>query len=141
MCFEIPNKEIFIPYISDNLPQNAYIIGLQDNSNGLSIFIGDDDKKEEVVTEINFKYPEAYMNIDEGCRLTLLDNLPPPPLCTIYKIENSKFLEFFHRENKYLYVGFKNITHYLILTSDDCIDVLSEVEPTVNLLLNCNFIR
>lgn len=83
---------------------------------------------------ILFEAQYAYRNIDESYRFDLPQTLRTfGPLRCFYLVRQSLWLDWFHRESMNAYSG-RNLTHYAIVTSADCIDVISEIPPVVTAL-------
>ena len=85
------------------------------------------------ILEVRFDLPRAYRVIDEGYRLAQADLFKAATHSLIYKVENSEFLAEFHRLSLGILQTF-GIAHYLIVSANDCVDVLSETEPIVGWL-------
>jgi len=78
----------------------------------------------------------AYQNIDEGRRLKMLEYLSNNydsqfyAEWTLFEIENSSYLNWFHNESFGIHKD-EGISHYMLLTENDVIDILSAYEPDV----------
>lgn len=78
----------------------------------------------------------AYQNIDEGKRLRMLEYLSENydsqfyAEWTLFKIKNSSYLKWFHNESAGVHKN-EDVCHYVLLTSNDVVDILSIYEPNV----------
>lgn len=102
-----------------------------DSGDGLKIQVYD-VKDYDSIIDIFFKSTLAYTSIDEGNRLELWSEVDIEEGGFIYVVENSKFLEYFHKQSKYTYENEK-LKHYFIKTTDDCFDVISQCEIAVKI--------
>lgn len=75
----------------------------------------------------------AYRNIDEGDLLKTIHEMPDPGIFSLFTVDSSTWLKWFHEESYGIHKD-ENIVHYAIYTVNDCIDVLSAFEPTVEWL-------
>lgn len=82
------------------------------------------------IVEVHFLRPRMYRNIDEGFRLRQLSEFKPEGASLVYIVDDSILLREFHDQSFGVMRSF-NLIHFLVTTSNDCIDVLSEVEPVV----------
>lgn len=88
---------------------------------------GDDMDKNRVV----FDWVHSFRVADEGDLLKMQDDLNGQMLTGIYTVERSQYLAWFNEQSANIHDG-DNIIHYLIVTGDDVIDVLSSVSPTIS---------
>jgi len=75
---------------------------------------------------IGFQFPRAYQGIDEGYRLRDI----PIGEALIYHAGSSDYLTAF-LENSAHTMDNIGILHWLIISANQCVDVLSESEPVV----------
>lgn len=127
-------KEIYVAWKPNDFTHHGVdFVSLTDERGELKILLEYLPlNKNNQMLEIRFECPDAYCNIDEGYRLELLP-FEPEERSIIYTVENSIFLKEFHRQSHDIYNNF-GILHYFISTANDCIDVLSKVEPKVDWL-------
>ncbi|MCI5141352.1 MAG: hypothetical protein D3909_06440 [Candidatus Electrothrix sp. ATG1] len=88
-------------------------------------------KGEEVnspLLRITFDPALTYRNIDEGSLLRSLEWADGQANYPLFIVENSDWVEWFHKESCGTYEE-SNIIHYAIITPNDCIDILAEFEP------------
>jgi hypothetical protein len=113
----------------DRYPAEMYVKSLQDNSDGLKIFLHD------ITNTINFSivFTEvlSYRNTDESYLLKLWDSYEEGVLKgSFFMYRESDFINYF---NEMTYGIHKElaIKHYAIFTDSDCIEVLSVKEPLI----------
>lgn len=111
-----------------NIPckTELYLDEVSDNKNGL-VFVFYDPKSYFHV-EIKFQSYLMYRVSDESYRLKRTYELPE--FSFVMKAERSSFIEWFHEESLNVYSG-DRIFHFLILSADDVIDVLSYQNPLI----------
>lgn len=116
----------------DSIPSRLYCEGIHDDYEGFRIIVrgeGDDSS----LLRISFDVALAYRNVDEGDLVQTIQLRPELGSFSLFVVENSSWVEWFESESCGLHSR-KNIVHYAIYTSNDCIDVLSEFEPFVDWL-------
>ncbi|MEL6442581.1 MAG: hypothetical protein AAFQ80_25490 [Cyanobacteria bacterium J06621_8] len=115
----------------EDISSTLYLERLVNNSNGLTITLREDKKKQLLV--INFDGYFSYRVTDEGNLLKTLHNIENRECLgklALFIVENSLYLEWFHQQNYDTYRK-QQIIHYLIATPDDVIEVLDCDAPTV----------
>ena len=81
--------------------------------------------------KICFEFVLMYAATNESYLLrTLQETARRDPGC-LYTVEQSRLLQRFHEESLGIYQDW-NITHYAILTPEECVDILSTVKPEVS---------
>ncbi|CNM15860.1 MULTISPECIES: hypothetical protein [Yersinia pseudotuberculosis complex] len=78
-----------------------------------------------------FDWVHSFRATDEGDLLTMQDDLNGQMTIGIYTVEGSHYLAWFNEQSANIHDG-DTITHYLIVTGGDVIDVLSSVSPTIS---------
>jgi hypothetical protein len=118
-----------------NLPKNigpVSCVDFLDDKKGFTVKLTD-SMGADAKYAVNFGWVYSYKVSNESFRLRLLDELHKDNLYKNHQfffVENSEWISWLHTETQRVYEG-HNIKHYLIITSEDVIDVLSEHEPTV----------
>ncbi|WP_308365248.1 MULTISPECIES: hypothetical protein [unclassified Microbulbifer] len=115
-----------------NLAGKVIVERIVDSDDGLSIFIRTLDNEENRY-RILFDPYVAYRNMDEGFRTKTFSEVGGFD-SSLYLIANSSWLQWLHEESLGYYKD-RDIKHYFIVTSADCLDVLSEFEPSVEVQL------
>lgn len=116
----------------DSIPATLHCEALHDDYEGFRILLRSEDTISPVL-RVFFDAPLAYRNLDEGSLIRTLARLRPRGINSLFIVDNSTWLKWFLEESCGIYEG-RQITHYAFLTPNDCIDVLSEIEPRVEWL-------
>lgn len=123
------HKETFkaLPFDFD-YSNRLYCEWIRDDKKGFRfVFSGEGERQ---WLQVSFAYPLAYRRIDEGDFLRTLGVLPTDPAgCyySVYEVFNSEFLRWYSEE-AYGIPESWNVRHFIFLSADDCIEVLS-VDP------------
>lgn len=113
----------------DGLPDSVKSWKLYDSGKGLYFTTYDINNCDNMV-EFFFESTLAYLCIDESNRLELWDNYDIERDKIIYEVYESSFLSDFHRSSKFIHEGLE-IFHFLVITTDDCVDILSTCHPII----------
>lgn len=81
-----------------------------------------------------FEWVHSFRVTDEGDLLKMQGELNGLMLTGIYKVEDSRYLAWFNEQSANIH-DYGSITHYLVVTGDDVIDVLSSISPTISSFL------
>lgn len=122
----------FIPHdFKLDLPYKIelYLDEVRDNKSGLAFLFSDPNSKFHV--EVKFDSHLMYRVSDESYRLKRTSELPE--FSFVMKADESSFIDWFHEESLNIYTK-DRIYHFLILSSDDVIDVLSYEDPSITLI-------
>ncbi|ACQ70066.1 hypothetical protein [Exiguobacterium sp. AT1b] len=126
--------EKWIPVKS--IPERLHKESLMDDGDSLRIIVSDATEGQKY----SFLFDGlllSYRNSDEGSRLRMLEHLDRYYAhleygnWTLFKMKNSSYLEWFAQESLERYEGMGEVEHYVFLTSNDVIEVLSADPPTV----------
>lgn len=123
----------FIRWIPvDDLKERTYLKALYDDNEGLRLLLMEEGGGR--VLEVSFDYRISYSNSDEGDLLKTLNTIAKEDLgWPFLKVQDSDFIKRY-LDQRYEEKSHMNIVHYGIYTENDCVDVLSAVEPTVEWL-------
>ncbi|MDO5657518.1 MAG: hypothetical protein Q4G36_04235 [Paracoccus sp. (in: a-proteobacteria)] len=110
------------------LPRWPAVIGLHYDLEGFRILL------EDIALPRTFRRfrvsfsstPFAVHMIDEGNYLTTLT----PGAGLVSEVENSEYLEWFHRESQHVREGM-NLKHYAIYSINECFDIIHSEEPKI----------
>ncbi|MBG0917870.1 hypothetical protein [Exiguobacterium sp. SRB7LM] len=120
----------------ESIPERLHKESLIDDGDSLRIIVSDATEGQKY----SFLFDGlllSYRNSDEGSRLRMLEHLDRYYAhleygnWTLFKMKNSSYLEWFAQESLERYVGMGEVEHYVFLTSNDVIEVLSADPPTV----------
>ena len=103
---------------------------IEDTDEGLVIYIHLSKVKKQF--KILFDSYVAYRNMDESYRSRTFSEHGGFEN-SLSKVESSSWLEWLHAESLGYYLG-RDIKHFSIVTDADCIDVLSEFEPEIEIM-------
>jgi hypothetical protein len=115
------------PKTEFEIPKEIFVESLTDNYSGLTITIQGENESSKLIT-IQFNDHYGYRNFDESERLKMFaDN----PILTsnwgLYVAEESDLISWLVKESHEV-VNPQDVLHYLIVTPNDVIDVLSRKE-------------
>ncbi|RXS91006.1 hypothetical protein [Geobacillus sp. PK12] len=117
------------------IPPAIYNDMLLDSKEGIVLKFSDESHKREVII-IFEEGVLSYRNTDEGSLLKMLTYLDQYYGTNFYrnwplfKVKNSTYLKWFHEESCGIYES-RNVEHYVILTPNDVIEVLSTHPPNI----------
>ena len=120
----------YIHILKEHMPENNHDIDyLVDNKAVLTIGMVDNHERK---ARVIFNHYLAYRKIDESAALTTLDEISKDlaPGKTFYHVEDSEFLEWFHRQNYGIWKDRKP-QHYLLAMDECLIDVIFLGEPKI----------
>lgn len=112
------------------------IMGIIQNKDGLVIVLCDETN----AIRVNFDcFIPAFRSCDEGTRIVPIDTEKSNYMDVFmqgwpfYKIENSEFSRWLEKESSGVYAS-SDIKHFVIITNNSIIDILSEYEPIVGFI-------
>ena len=120
----------------ESIPARLHKESLMDDGDSLRIIVSDATEGQKY----SFLFDGlllSYRNSDEGSRLRMLEHLDRYYAhleygnWTVFKMKNSSYLEWFAQESLERYEGIVEVEHYVFLTSNDVIEVLSADSPTI----------
>lgn len=96
----------------------------------LELTLSSSDKYVNNKFRIVFEWIHSFRVTDESNLLKMQNELEGKMVTGVYTVEKSSYLSWFNEQSANIHdADFLN--HYLIVTSDDVIDVLSSVSPTI----------
>lgn len=120
----------------ESIPARLHKESLMDDGDSLRIIVSDATEGQKY----SFLFDGlllSYRNSDEGSRLRMLEHLDRYYAhleygnWTLFKMKNSSYLEWFAQESLERYEGMGEVEHYVFLTSNDVIEVLSADPPAI----------
>ena len=120
----------FEPWVPLNeLPCRLYCEGIHDDYEGFRILLKGESLTDNMI-RISFDGPLIYRYNSE-CSKSLI--LFEPGKRALYRTKESDWLDWFSVESCEVY-GERDLVHYVLLTVESCIEVISEREPRVEWL-------
>ena len=119
----------------EGIPEKMTMESLCFDKNGTLIVL----ESEDGGTKVQILFEDSVLslrNTDEGRRLKTINFLEKMygtdyyTSWTLFKVTNSTFVEWFNEETYNIYADY-NIEHYVFLTSDEVVEVLSTYSPSV----------
>lgn len=83
--------------------------------------------------KLSFDWVHSFRLTDEGDLLKMQDEQQGNMLTGIYLVENSSYLRWFNEQSADVHIN-EGIIHYLIITTNDVVDVLSSEKPSSSLI-------
>ena len=112
-----------------DLPLTIFVEAAIDNYDGLKIFMKGKEEDDPIL-EVFFPNKIFYRNIDESYFCRTINSANKQRSSPFVLVENSQLLRWLHEESYAIYED-EDIKHYLFLTGNDCIDVLSSSQPEI----------
>lgn len=115
----------------EEIPETLYLEELKYDSNGLTLSLT--EKDDAPILIIHFDEDLSHRIADEGNLLRTVSKAERSQEAlrwTLFKVENSLYLQWFHEESSYKYES-DNLVHYLIATPNEIVDVLNLNSPTL----------
>ena len=81
--------------------------------------------------KISFDWFHSFRVIDEGDVIKMLNKFNGEMILGIYTLVDSEYLEWFHEQSVGLNLD-GNITHYMVVTVNDVIEILSSEKPVIS---------
>lgn len=115
-----------------NIPTILYCEGIHDDCEGFRILLSEESNARYIL-RIKFDFVRIFRKADEGDLMRTIAARPAIGESTLFLVENSSLIKWFHDETFSIHTK-RNIKHFAIYTPNDCIDVLSDVDPIVEWL-------
>ncbi|WP_214484769.1 hypothetical protein [Bacillus sp. SM2101] len=118
---------------------NIYNESLSDSEEGFSLRFSDENGRNSFLVKFEVGVL-SYTNTDKGTLILMLDYLhqkyEEPFYCewSLFKVKKSNYLSKFLEESSGIYES-SSVTHYVFLTSNDVIEVLSTYPPSFTKVL------
>ena len=117
----------------DNFPNEIFVEGLHDDYEGFRLIVR--GGKPSRVFRIRFESHLGYRNFDESERLKLISLFPSSSNgWSLFKTENSSFIDWIVEESYEAHVTRDEITHYFVVTPNDIVEILTTEEPIIEIL-------
>lgn len=111
-------------------PGDVVLASLRDGVEGLRVVLEDHAGRR---VQLSFKNVPAYRSIQEELRPDLWGQFDAADHQVLWIVDDSDWLKAIS-QNGLLDVHYSGAVHYLLLTADECIDILSPDPPVVEAL-------
>lgn len=119
------------------LPSTLYNDSLIDNSDGITLEFSDENEQNKIIVKFD-GCVLSYRNTDEGSLGKIFKFLDKQygtdfyANWTFFKVKNSEYINWFHEVSLGMYKS-EPIEHYVFLTPDDVIEILSTDSPIIEI--------
>jgi len=111
-------------------PGDVVLVNLNDGPEGLGVVLENQTGRR---VQLSFKKVPAYRSIQEELRPDLWGRFDAADHQVLWIVDDSDWLKSLSRA-RLLDVHHPGVVHYLILTADECIDILSPDPPEIGVL-------
>lgn len=111
--------------LGNNLLTDIQLDGFKYDLESLSLTLS---KPDESFT-LSFEWVYSFRVTGEGDLLKMQEHFDGQMTTGLYKVENSSYLKWFHEQSENIHDDV--IEHYLIVTIDDVIEVITSAEPSI----------
>jgi len=122
-------KSIEIPLAEGSL-HNSQLEDFRYSSGSLELIFSSGDDAEGSKVKVLFDWIHSFRVTDEGDLLKMQEEHNGMMLTGLYRVEKSKYLEWFNEQNGNIHDG---IVHYMFSTIDDVIDILASISPSISI--------
>ncbi|WP_148569846.1 hypothetical protein [Leclercia adecarboxylata] len=122
-------KLIEIPLAEGSL-HNSQLEDFRYSSGSLELIFSSGDDAEGSKVKVLFDWIHSFRVTDEGDLLKMQEEHNGMMLTGLYRVEKSKYLEWFNEQNGNIHDG---IVHYMFSTIDDVIDILASISPLISI--------
>lgn len=122
-------KLIKIPLAEGSL-QNSQLEDFRYSSGSLELILSSGDNAEGSKVKVLFDWIYSFRVTDEGDLLKMQEEQKGEMLTGLYRVEKSKYLEWFNAQNGNVRDG---VVHYRLSTVDDVIDILASISPSISI--------
>ncbi|WP_145506261.1 hypothetical protein [Yersinia alsatica] len=110
--------------------QNSQLEDFRYSSGSLELILSSVNNEEGSKVKVLFDWIYSFRVTDEGDLLKMQEEQEGEMLTGLYLVEKSKYLEWFNEQSGYIHDG---VTHYMLSTVDDVIDILASVSPSISI--------
>jgi len=122
-------KLIKIPLAEGSL-HNSQLADFRYSSGSLELILSSGDNAEGSKVKVLFDWIYSFRVTDEGDLLKMQEEQKGMMLTGLYRVEKSKYLEWFNEQNCNIHDG---VVHYMFSTMDDVIDILASISPSISI--------
>ena len=105
--------------------------GFKYSADSLEIIFSFGKNEERERAKVFFDWTHSFRVTDEGDLLKMLEEQNGAMTTGVYSVENSRYLEWFNEQSGNIH---DDVSHYMFVTINDVIDVLSSVEPLIKII-------
>jgi len=109
---------------------NSQLEDFRYSSGSLELIFSSGDDAEGSKVKVLFDWIHSFRVTDEGDLLKMQEEHNGMMLTGLYRVEKSKYLEWFNEQNGNIHDG---IVHYMFSTIDDVIDILASISPSISI--------
>lgn len=120
---------IEIPLAKGSL-HNSQLEDFRYSSGSLQLVLSSGDNAEGSKVKVLFDWIYSFRVTDEGDLLKMQEEQKGGMLTGLYRVEQSKYLEWFNEQNGSVHDG---VVHYMLSTVDDVIDILASISPSISI--------
>lgn len=114
-----------------DFPKTIYLKALYDDSKGLRLIVK--KEKEDEYYLIHFDQYICYRNSDESERIKFFNsNRTIREPWSLFILNTSDFIDWIVEESLEIHIQRNELTHYLIITPDDIVDIISTTTPLIS---------
>lgn len=110
--------------------EGRQLVDFKYSSGTLSLVLSSDCEGINNVIKVVFDWIHSFRVTDEGDLLKMQNELNGQMKTGIYIVDKSNYLSWFNEQSANIHDA-GSVHHYLIVTGDDVIDVLSSVNPMI----------
>ena len=122
-------KLIKIPLVEGAL-HHSQLEDFRYSSGSLELVLSSGDNAEGGKVKVLFDWIYSFRVTDEGDLLKMQEEQKGEMLTGLYRVEESKYLEWFNEQNGNVHAG---VVHYMFSTVDDVIDILASISPSISI--------
>ncbi len=122
-------KLIKIPLAEGSL-HNSQLEDFRYSCGSLELILSSGDNAEGSKIKVLFDWIYSFRVTDEGDLLKMQEEQKGMMLTGLYRVEKSKYLEWFNEQNGNVHDG---VVHYMFSTMDDVIDILASISPSISI--------
>lgn len=111
--------------------QDCLLDDFRYSSGSLELILSSNDSYMKL--KLSFDWVHSFRLTDEGDLLKMQDEQQGNMLIGIYLVENSSYLGWFNEQSADVHID-EDIAHYLIVTTNDVVDVLSTEKPLISFI-------
>ncbi|WP_241602298.1 hypothetical protein [Rosenbergiella nectarea] len=123
------NKLVAYPF--ESYPYKGFMLDkLMYLPSVLELFLSNDN---EGGIKISFNGFYSFRVIDESDVIKMQDEFDGEMILGIYNLVDSEYLEWFHEQSVGIHLD-GNITHYMVVTVNDVIEIISCEKPVISMI-------